>query len=278
MPSAPRIRRVTRSMAHSASRRASDLDELGAERLAGRARPSPAGTCARRSRRAPHARVEHGAERRARRDGAPRRAGASSSAGAAARSAFVRRAAGVGGIERALAEEALAEEPGRLEHQPLGVLQRLGARPARPPRRARARAGAASCAASRSPPNPSPASRSNQAAEPVRLEREATVPQSTAGKWRRWARSAESAHSAPVARSEHCVTGSEKSPPGGETAPMIVTAPSPARRASRRAGALVERAPGARRGRSGSPPRAGISSSRPRSRAAPRPSARSSRS
>lgn len=47
-----------------------------------------------------------------------------------------------------------------------------------------------------------------------------------AGKWRRKAREASSRQKAPTILKVDWVTGSDMSPPGGETAPTMVTAPS----------------------------------------------------
>ncbi len=46
-----------------------------------------------------------------------------------------------------------------------------------------------------------------------------------AGKWRLYAKRASSAQKTFVTRSVFCVTGSEKSPPGGDTAPMTESEP-----------------------------------------------------
>ena len=78
-------------------------------------------------------------------------------------------------------------------------------------------------------------------------------------------------------RSVCAVTGSVRSPPGGETAPMIVTDASAPPRVLDPAGPLVERRERRGQRRRGSPPRPAARRSARRTPAAPRPSARSSR-
>ena len=169
---------------------------------------------------------------------------------------------------------------GDIERQPVRVLEGVGSDQAR-----RSPAAPAPCCSSASSGAARPASRAgraraNQGAD-LRPRRGCSSfpsrrPESGAGA----PAPRRAPTSRPATRSDACVTGSEKSPPGGEIAPMMVTAPSRSGLTERAnaAGPLEELAEAARRDRSGSPPRrASPAAARP-SPAAPRPSATWSRS
>ena len=190
--------------------------------------------------------------------------------------AFAARAVRVVGRQRALLQHPLAQQPAGEQHHPLVPGQRagpdqlgqvaqpvgLGEQAGHPgPPRGPVRVAVAGV------PGAESGRRRGRTSRPSRPpgsagRRRGRGPGSTALRTNRWV---------------CAVTGSVRSPPGGETAPMIVTDAVRAAEGAHPPGPLVER--GERRGqaRPGSPPRPAARRSARRTRAAPRPSGRWSR-
>ncbi len=275
-PSAPRTRRVTRSIAHSASSRAR-VPAISARSASLPCAIASAGHLAEAEEPAGEPGVEDGAERHAaRRRRSPARPWKSrmqpqhlERLRAAGRSRRPGRRRSGGGSPRAAAAPSRA----RAARRPAATRSR----PAPPPptsSRSRCRSLIAS---SRSAPNPSAASRSNQPREPLRLEREGDAPVDRrvvaavgeiGGERPQRAGGAERALRHRLGE----VAAGRRDRADDRDRPLPAAERLDAARRARRT------ARAARRGRSGSPPRPASPPGAPRSRAAPRPSARSSRS